>query len=129
MNLSFGILIFLVILLIFEIIKSQREDDEIRKHKLENRHKRMAERTSYLTSGNRPFTPQEKYQIREIVYDIVDEENTEYRVPKILNAVRDGMIMGLLSGLIIGGDNKSAIKGALIWSLINGFLANIKLYI
>ena len=129
MNLSFAILIFLILILSFEIIKAVQYDNNIKKLKKINRNKRLTERTSFLVSNYKVLSPEEKFQIREIVYEIIDEENKVSHVSILLNAIRDGMIMGLLSGLIIGGDNKSAIKGAIIWSIISGFLANIKFYI
>ncbi len=129
MNISFAIILIIFIFIVIELSRSLMYDEQIKKLNDIKRRKRLEDRTKFLQNRNNRLSPEARSEVREIVYEIIAEEDAEFRVSKLSRSITNGILMGALSGLIIGGDNQSAIKGAIIWASINGFLASIGFYI
>ena len=67
-------------------------------------------------------------EIREVVNEVLDErEDNQLKIRQLLRSSRDGALIGLLGGAIIGGKDV-ALSGAFTWSVIRGVITGISFY-
>lgn len=123
---------WIIVLLFFIIVEytlAYRHDIQLRNSRTQLRRRHREERTAQLNSQTGTFTPAQRAEIRDIVNEILDEERTEDRIPVLNSKIRNGVLMGALSGYILGGDSQSAFKGAVIWGAINGMITSTSFHI
>jgi hypothetical protein len=116
MSISYGILIVVVIILLFEMYYLHQRD----KH-----YKKMSKS---LVKSLDAHTVNDKYDIMDISHKmLLAKQYQKSSKQKLLNAIRDGAVRGALVGAVTGTGPVGIASGALVWSTVNGVIVGAKI--